>query len=632
MLQKVVTLCLICLLTACTVKPIPIKDKERYEEASKELAELFSRQEELHGNLDFYEALARGLKYNLDYRIKLINTALQAGQLELATFTMFPALNASGSVYNRNNKYASSGVTSTGQPTDVLTSTPNTIRSARTAISWNVLDFGMGYVKARQQGERVLIADEEARKQIQELSQDVLIAYWSAYSAQKLTKETKEFQRILQDAKRKMVLAMQDKTIPKENILNYQAALLEGDCRLIQLKYKYDKAMLDLKHLLNLPVNVTFTLAPLPVSLTKTQDLTNLDFKKLDAITLVKRPELRGQNYQERIAKLGVKLVLLQALPGLVLNDAWNYNSNTYLLNKIWIDRSVDTAWNLLNLASLPTAYKAAKIQVNYEKLKQMALALGALIETRYAYSNYETLRREYTIAHEQTENATAIYKLNRDRELASLANDQQVIIAKLRVLTAKMDEDLLLANLSSSLGQLYTSAGFDILPADILNKPLEDMTRLVSNNFILQKTWDFKTYVNISYDMIFPENLLPKLATKSKQIKKSQQMIQKKHRVHKIPEIEKVQMIQKLQKSRYCIQFFAAYKVDAVKNVQKNLKLANITHYAQFNIKGKDVYILIMGQYATSAEAYRKLKELPKYLRDLSPWVRETKGIKLIA
>lgn len=504
MIRKGILFCLFYLLTACAVAPKSITITERYAEATQDVHDLFNNQACVNRQVDFYEALARGLKYNIEFRVKLVNTAIQLGQLDMAIFTLFPAMNLSGSLYNRSNKYATFGITSTGQPTDVLTSTPNTIRSARAALSWNILDFGMSYIKARQQGDRMYIAVEESRRQLQQLAQDILIAYWNAYSAQQVMLEVKDFQALLAQAKTRIDRAMLDKSIPQESILNYQSALLEGNRRLLQLQYRYDRAMIDLKHFMNVPVDVQFTLAPLPLALRKPQNLLHLDFKKLDTITLVNRPELRGQSYQERIAKLGVKTAILQALPGITLNEGWNYNSNKFLLNNIWIDRSVDVAWNLLNLASLPVSYETAKAQVKYEKLREMALTLTALTQTRYSYSRYVALEKEYTIAHKQTQNAYAIYRLNKNRQLASLASDQQVILAKLKLIASHMDEDLVLSDLSTALGELYLSAGIDLIPCNIANQPLGVVRHLISENFMLSNTWDFNEYVNITYHKIF--------------------------------------------------------------------------------------------------------------------------------
>lgn len=601
MIRKGLLFYLICLLTACTITPKPLSVDERYQEAKSDLKQLFTTQQPMQKKLSFDQALARGLKYNLDYRIKLVNSALQAGQLKVAMFTMFPALNASGSLYSRNNTYASSGITSSGAPADVLTSTPNTIRSARVGLSWNVLDFGLGYVRAKQQGERIHIAQEESRKQLQQLSQDVLISYWSAYSAQELMKSVKEFQQLLTEAKNKLTAAMLDKSIPQENILNYQGALLEGNRRIIQLQYKYDKAMIDLKHLLSLPPDAQFTLEPPPIALRKAHNLRNLDFRKLDAITLVNRPELRGQEYQRRIASLGVKTSILQALPGITLNEGWNYNSNNFLLNNLWVDRSVDVAWNLLNLASLPTSYETAKTQVEYEKLKLMALTLTVLTETRYAYSHYETLRTEYEVACQQTKNARDLFVLNKHRRLASLASEQQVILTKLKTITAKMDEDLLLSDLSTALGELYLSAGSDILPLDIDEKPLEEVVSIINRNFMMQHTWDFSDYVNNTYAKLFPTPV----PTASGPTRIAPQ--------------------QKMQKtSIYTVQLFGAYDLNTVKSVAQQYQVRK-PNYARTKNKGRDWYVLTLGHFATAVAAKQSINTLPKQAHRLSPWVRKT-------
>ncbi len=588
-MRKVILLLLTCQLTACSITPKPITVEDRYNEAKNDLSHFLNQQEEICGTLNFNQALARGLKYNLDYRIKLVNNALQAGQLDIAMFTMYPALNASGSIYNRSNTYASSGITSTGQPTDVLNSTPNTIRSARVALSWNALDFGLGYVRAKQQGDRMYIAEEESRKQLQKLSQDILVAYWSAYSAQQLMVEARNFEALLTRAKNKLARAMRDKAVPKESILNFQAALLEGNRRIIQLQYKYEKAMLDLRHLLNLSPNIRFRLAPPPQILTSPHDIRDIDFSKMDAITLVSRPELSGQEYQQRIAQLGVKTVILQALPGITLNEGWNYNSNKYLANQVWLDKSLDVAWNLLNLASLPASIKTARAQVEYEKLKLMALTFTVLTETRYAYSHYISLLNEYDVAHKQTLNAQALYKLNKDRELASLASNQQVVLAELKALTAKMDEDLLQSDLSTALGELYLSVGSDVLPADIGNCPLDEVTEIINRNFIQQNTWNFKNYVNNTYQKLFG-NQQP-----------------------------------------FTLQLFGAYDLAQVKKLQKSLKVSDKTNFAHTKNKGRDWYVLTAGKYTSAKEAEANIPQLPNELRKLSPWARTTDALSWI-
>ena len=504
--QKGWTLFFISFLTGCSITPKPATLEDRYAEAQKDIAAIFHNQEKMGTHLDFYEAMARGFRHNLDYRIKLTNNALQMGQLKLAEFAMFPALNATGSLYTRSNDLSSSSVTNSGEISDISNSTPRTLLSERVEINWNVLDFGLNYVKARQQADRQLIAKTEAHRQMQQLAQDVLTAYWEAYSAQELILHTHEFQKTLKEAAQQMESAIRDKTIPQENILHYREALLNGERHLLQLRFKYDKALYDLKHLLSLPLEAHFKLDPPPAVLFRAPDLKNINFRKLDAITLVRRPELEGQHYQEQIAKLGVRAAILQALPGLTLNEGWNYNSNKFLLNAWWIDRSANLAWNLINLASLPTSIHSAKDQIAYERMKKMAMTLGVLTETRYAFSHYQSLRSEYGVAQKQTENANAIYTLEKNRHKASLTSTQQVLMAEIQYLTAQMDRDLLMSDLSKSSGELYLSSGYDILPTSVADEPLDVIIKKVKRSIALRNQMDLTDYVEITYHRLFGE------------------------------------------------------------------------------------------------------------------------------
>lgn len=506
MFKKAIIFGLISMLTACNIDPKSMTIQDRYRMAAKTMHELYKDQSQESMTIDYYEALARSVKYNLDYRIKLVNIALQAGQLEVAVFTMFPALNVSSTLYTRSNDYEVAGITAGGVSTGLSSSTPRTLLTAREAMSWNLLDFGMGYVKAKQQSNRVLIAQEETRRQLQQLAQDVLVAYWVAYSAQELLGETSEFQRLLTSSKHILDRGLRDQTVPKENLLNYQAAILDGNRKLIQLQYKYEKAMLDLKHLLFLPVDQKITLSAPPRALFQAYDLSGLNIHKMDAVTLVNHPQLRGQNYQARIAEFGLSTVLLQALPGFTLNYGKNFDSNKFLLNNRWIDKSVDVAWNLLNLASLPANYKTAKAQIQYENIKSMAMTMAALTETRYAYSHYQTLRQEYQFAQKQTENARALYQLNQNRRLASIASDQQVVLAKLKSIASKMDEDLLLSDLSVAMGQLYLSVGVDIVPDCIMYKPLPEAIEILRNQ--LMQTDNFASYIDATYAHLFTKKV----------------------------------------------------------------------------------------------------------------------------
>lgn len=495
-------------LSSCSVlQPRPILPDEWYQQAQCEIHEMFARQPPFTREIDFCEALARGFQFNLDHRTKLANAAIHAGQMELAEFAMLPELEASGSVYNRNNDNASFASGPDGRPTDlIINGSDRTIRSWRLGAKWNLLDLGRGYIKAREEGEKLLIAEEEARKELQKLVQNIKVAYWRAYNAQQLQGELNTLQCSLTETKNQIALALTDKVIPKDALLDYQTALLDGNRRIAQLEERLKRSEFEFKYLINLPPNQCIKLKKPPGFISKIQNLKNLDFEKLDAITLVNRPELRGQNYQRRIANLGTKAAILQALPSITFNGGRNFNSNSFLVNNFWSDSSIEVSWNIINLASLPVALKTADTQIKYESLKLMTLTLGALNETRINFARYQVLAKEGMIAKKQTENAKRIYYLTHHRQQSALASKHQSLLAKVHYLFAQMDEILLLSDVSTALGDLYLSAGFDVLPIRAINAPPNEVLAIVERNLCMQENVNFKHYVNRTYEKLFSD------------------------------------------------------------------------------------------------------------------------------
>mgnify|MGYP000981794339 CR=1 FL=1 len=64
-------------LTGCAVSPIPLSDGEVSSLAESGLARVTADQEPVSGPIDFYEAVARALKYNLDQRVEEMTAAVR---------------------------------------------------------------------------------------------------------------------------------------------------------------------------------------------------------------------------------------------------------------------------------------------------------------------------------------------------------------------------------------------------------------------------------------------------------------------------------------------------------------------------------------------------------------------------
>jgi multidrug efflux system outer membrane protein len=159
----------------CGIKPIPLTEEELQSRARADRAVLTNEQEPLAGPVDLYEAMVRALKYNLDARVELMYKMLAQTQLDLSHCAMLPRLAANTGFDGRNN-FPGGVVQSllTGrQVLEPFTSDERNCVSADLSLSWNVLDFRLSHIRAKQAAHDVLIADEERRRVADRIMQNV---------------------------------------------------------------------------------------------------------------------------------------------------------------------------------------------------------------------------------------------------------------------------------------------------------------------------------------------------------------------------------------------------------------------------------------------------------------------------
>ena len=190
------------LLAGCSVQPKAFDANENQARSADLVVRANADQEPVTGPIDLYEAMARAIKYNLDGRVELMNLALAQRELDLSRYDMLPKLVATVDYGGRDNY--SGGISKsllTGQTSlEPSTSSEKNVVQSDLTLSWDVLDFGLSYVRAKQAADRVSIADERKRKVINRLIEDVRTAYWRAVSAERLLTQIQELERATQTA------------------------------------------------------------------------------------------------------------------------------------------------------------------------------------------------------------------------------------------------------------------------------------------------------------------------------------------------------------------------------------------------------------------------------------------------
>lgn len=109
-------------------------------------------------------------------------------QLNVAHYSLLPQLSANAGFDGRNNFTGGVGqsLVTGRQAVEAFTSSEKNVASGNLALSWDVLDFGLSFVRAQQAAGNVMIAEEEKRRIAVRLAQDVRSAYWRAVSAERV--------------------------------------------------------------------------------------------------------------------------------------------------------------------------------------------------------------------------------------------------------------------------------------------------------------------------------------------------------------------------------------------------------------------------------------------------------------
>lgn len=474
------------LLGGCSIAPNPIMPAEHVERAKVDYAKLYADQEPLVGPLTAHEAIARALKYNYDHQLAMTEVALQNSQFDLAVMNTLPRLAASAGYTGRNNENASSSVSiiTRRQSLEPSTSQDEHRRTGDLQFSWSLLDFGVGYFQARQQGDRALIAVERRRRVINSIVKEVRSAYWRAATAQRLLPKIDPLVAEAEKALAANAQIEKESLEPPLQTLEYRKNLLQVISQLRRLKSDLSVAKAQLSALINLPPNTPFTVVEPDKSPSVPRSFA-VDVATMELMGLSQRPELREEAYQERVDRNNLYKEIVRMLPGFSLLGSLNFDSNSYLVNNLWAEAGVRVTYNLISLIQGPRAIEAAETQIEVAKARRLALSVAVLTQVNVSFQQYMRALENYDTAQEIAAVEARIAKAVTDAGLADAEPEFERIRRGLTAVAAELDRDRSFSDLQASLANLYTSVGLDPVPASVETVELPKLTEMVRTSLI---------------------------------------------------------------------------------------------------------------------------------------------------
>ena len=467
--------------SGCAVTSQPIDRSVSEQRAQQDLAIMFRDQEPLSGPLTLHEAMARAVKYNLEARLKVMEEAMAQRQVDLATFDMLPRMALSAGYAGRSNISASSSesIRTGTQSLEPSTSQDRDRGVADLTMVWNVLDFGVSYVSAKQQGDQRLIVQERRRKVLHTIIQDVRSAYWRAVAADRLLTQIDSLMARVAQARDNSQRLSEQRIGDLIQALSYQRALIEATRQLEEQRRALSLAKTELATLINLPLGTQVELAP--EAGYQVPEL-KVELGTLEQEALASRPELREQDYQARISAAETRKAMLRLLPGLEFSAGGHYDSNSFLVNQSWADYGVKVTWNLFNVLSAPAAIDVAKAGQEVADARRQAMSMAILAQLHVANANFREAQRQFQTSQQLAGLDGQIVEQLRNRYQAQGIGELELIQGELNTLQADLRRDLAYAELRNSYGQLFASVGLDPLPESIASDSVADIATALAN------------------------------------------------------------------------------------------------------------------------------------------------------
>lgn len=473
-------------IAGCTVTPTPFTKSELNAFAAERERRVVSEsQTPVMQSIDLYEAMARALKYNLDYRVEMSDVALRTAEVREAELDMLPELVAKVDWSDRDNDPFSGSIDQNGviDPVASTSADPGS-DSGSLELSWDILDFGLSYYRAKQAGDRALIAEEQRRSTINRVIEDVRTAYWRAVAAERLLGQIGQLetraQAALNVARRQVANGEGDRL----EALRFQREMLDTLRTAQELRRDLFVAKNQLAALMNLPQNQDFSVV-VPNHTRLNTPITALSSDDMTKMAMRNRPEMREIAYRLRINEEEEAASVLELLPSIRGYLGVNYDSNDFLVNENWTGWGARVSWDLMSLAT--HSRRKDRIVRQSDLLDARSLALTQAIATQVFVANkrFHSLQHEVDTARQYHNTSDRIFAQARDEYQTGAGSQREYVRENLKAILASLRYDATYAEMQGAFANVYAAVGLNAYDGTMTGQ--ESVDELAAS---LRKMW----------------------------------------------------------------------------------------------------------------------------------------------
>jgi outer membrane protein TolC len=331
---------------------------------------------------------------------------------------------------------------------------------ANITASWNILDFGLSYVRAKQAGDQALIAQENKRKIVNRIVEDVRTVYWRAATSERLLAGLGALETRVNAALANSRSLSHDGALAPLTALTYQRELVDIRKQIHELERDLKTAKIQLAALMNIPPNQPYSLV-VPKRQVVSLKL-NQNAESLVETAMIHRPELHEALLKERISSKEANAALLSLLPGIQVYGGTSWDSNDLLFNNNWLSWGAKASWNAMRIFAYPAIKKEGEARQNLGRQQALAMTMAVFTQVHAARARFAHSAEILQDSSESYSVQKKILAQVQSSAAENAASEQSLIREEMNTLLSSVKYDVAYADLQNAFANVYSSIGID--------------------------------------------------------------------------------------------------------------------------------------------------------------------------
>ena len=481
---KLGCLCLLFILGGCSLAPAPLTSEQLELISRQDREVIFQDQEAFEDTLTLETAMALALKYNLENRVRLMEEAVANQQLDMSEIELLPSLATSAGYTDRNKPNASRSVSINSGNESLEPSTSQDLEklNASARATWNLLDFGVSYLQAKQDADRYLIAQKTREKIMLTLMKEVRAAYWKAVAMEQMRAELKEISDQVDEMLDYWQSVREQRLRAPIAVLMDIRALVETRQQLDDIRRSIDTAQARLGNLINAP---RFRDIKLP----GVDDFPELekpatDIEAMELVALQNSADYLSEVYKVRIDQLETRKAMRRLWPGLEFSYGGNYDDNSFLVFSNWNEFGINLTHDITRLIFAGRLKRFREASEDLAVARKLAVNMAVVTGVHITWQDYGNAlirleRAEYLQSIDEQ-----ISDLTTNAQMNAKESGAAAIQTRLRAFRSKIGRMQSYADAQAAYGEFMVSLGVNPIPWDYESMTVQELAAVLDQNF----------------------------------------------------------------------------------------------------------------------------------------------------